>query len=45
MFETEIREAEQVFAERVSAAVRAKEDFLMDAFAEFVERRQQEIGS
>lgn len=43
-FAKEIAEAKKVFSERISAEICAQEDFLMDAFAEFVEKRQQEFN-
>ncbi|HKJ63744.1 MAG TPA: hypothetical protein VKA94_17380, partial [Hyphomicrobiales bacterium] len=44
MFATEIDEGKKVFAERVSPEINAREDFLMDAFAEFIAKRQQELS-
>ena len=44
MFATEIAEGKKVFAERVSPEINAREDFLMDAFAEFIAKRQQELS-
>jgi len=44
MFATEIAEGKTVFAERVSPEINAREDFLMDAFAEFIAKRQQELS-
>jgi len=43
-FAKEIAEAKMVFSERISAEICSQEDFLMDAFAEFVEKRQQEFN-
>lgn len=44
LFAKEIAEGKKVFAERVAADIIDREDFLNDAFDEFIEKRQREMN-
>jgi predicted Zn finger-like uncharacterized protein len=43
LFAAEIAEGKKIFAERVIPAIIQQEDFLMNAFAEFIESRRREL--
>lgn len=45
LFAKEIAEGRKVFAERVAADIIAREDFLSDAFAELIDKRQRDLNT
>jgi predicted Zn finger-like uncharacterized protein len=44
LFAAEITEGKKLFAERVAPAINRLEDYLMNAFAEFIDKRQRELN-